>query len=147
MLPYGGRKGSGKDPFPALDRSGGQRTLLLYDYSSTVAAISALGQEHGVSFRCIVPESRALDGGRPYVAPLLRAGHSVHVIPDCALYQYIPTCDAAFIGSETYYPDGTCFNTVGSELTALLCSRFHVPFYVPTPLLKLDLRALDGYRK
>ena len=125
----------------------GKRTLLLYDYSSTVAAISALGQEHGVSFRCIVPESRALDGGRPYVAPLLRAGHSVHVIPDCALYQYIPACDAAFIGSETYYPDGTCFNTVGSELTALLCSRFHVPFYVPTPLLKLDLRALDGYRK
>lgn len=112
-----------------------------------MAAISALGQEHGVSFHCIVPESRALDGGRPYVAPLLRAGHSVHVIPDCALYQYIPTCDAAFIGSETYYPDGTCFNTVGSELTALLCSRFHVPFYVPTPLLKLDLRALDGYRK
>ena len=125
----------------------GKRTLLLYDYSSTVAAISALGQEHGVSFRCIVPESRALDGGRPYVAPLLRTGHSVHVIPDCALYQYIPACDAAFIGSETYYPDGTCFNTVGSELTALLCSRFHVPFYVPTPLLKLDLRALDGYRK
>lgn len=125
----------------------GKRTLLLYDYSSTVAAISALGQEHGVSFRCIVPESRALDGGRPYVAPLLRAGHSVHVIPDCALYQYIPACDAAFIGSETYYPDGTCFNTVGSELTALLCSQFHVPFYVPTPLLKLDLRALDGYRK
>ena len=88
----------------------GKRTLLLYDYSSTVAAISALGQEHGASFRCIVPESRALDGGRPYVAPLLRAGHSVHVIPDCALYQYIPACDAAFIGSETYYPDGTCFN-------------------------------------
>ena len=125
----------------------GKRTLLLYDYASTVVAISALGQEHGVSFRCIVPESRALDGGRPYVAPLLRTGHSVHVIPDCALYQYIPACDAAFIGSETYYPDGTCFNTVGSELTALLCSRFHVPFYVPTPLLKLDLRALDGYRK
>ena len=33
----------------------GKRTLLLYDYSSTVAAISALGQEHGVSFRCIIP--------------------------------------------------------------------------------------------
>ena len=57
----------------------GKRTLLLYDYSSTVAAISALGQEHGVSFRCIVPESRALDGGRPYVAPLLRTARCINI--------------------------------------------------------------------
>ena len=124
-----------------------KRRLLLFDYSSTVAAAAALGRDHGVRFHCYIPESRALDGGRPYVRPFLEAGHSVHFIPDSAMYHYIRRCDAALIGSETFYPDGTCFNTVGSEMAACLCRQFHVPFYVPTPLLKVDIRALEGHRK
>lgn len=124
-----------------------KKRLLLFDYSSTVAAVAALGREHGVRFHCYSPESRALDGGRPYVRPFLEAGHSVHFIPDSAMYHYIRKCDAALIGSETFYPDGTCFNTVGSEMAACLCRQFHVPFYVPTPLLKVDMRALYGHRK
>ena len=124
-----------------------KRNLLLFDYSSTVAAIAEMGREKGVTFCCYIPESRVLDGGRPYVLPFLRAGHHLHVIPDSAIYHYLPECDAALIGSETFYPDGTCFNTIGSEMTAFLCKHFHVPLYVPTPLLKVDMRALYGHKK
>lgn len=124
-----------------------KRRLFLFDYSSTVAAAALLGRDHGVRFQCYIPESRALDGGRPYVRPFLKAGHGVHFIPDSAMYHYIRRCDAALIGSETFYPDGTCFNTIGSEMAACLCRQFHVPFYVPTPLLKVDMRALEGHRK
>ena len=52
-----------------------KRNLLLFDYSSTVAAIAEMGREKGVTFCCYIPESRVLDGGRPYVLPFLRAGH------------------------------------------------------------------------
>lgn len=122
-------------------------TILLFDYSSTVCHLAALGKQHGKSFRCVIPESRGLDGGRPYVRPFLEAGHTVRFIPDSALCHFLPGCDGVFFGSETYYPDGTCFNTVGSELCGLLCREFKVPLYVPTPLLKLDGRALHGYKK
>lgn len=125
----------------------GMKTLLLFDYSSTVAGIAQIGKAQGVSFCCLIPESRALDGGRPYVQTFLEQGHQVHFIPDSAICHFLPRCDAAFIGAETCYPDGTCFNTVGSELVALLCREYKVPFYVPTPLIKLDMRALWGYRK
>ena len=125
----------------------GMERILVFDYSSTVAAVAPLARDHGVTLTCYVPESRGLDGGRPYVRPFLAAGHRVHFIPDSALHYYLPKCDAAFFGSETLYPDGTCFNTVGSELVGLVSKEFKVPLYVPTPLIKLDMRALRGYRK
>lgn len=125
----------------------GMETILVFDYSSTVAAVATLAKEHGVTLTCYIPESRGLDGGRPYVRHFLDAGHQVHFIPDSALCHYLPRCDGAFFGSETLYPDGTCFNTVGSEMVGLLCREFKVPLYVPTPLIKLDMRALEGYRK
>lgn len=124
-----------------------KKNIFLFDYSSTVAAAAQMGKEHGVEFQCYIPESRVLDGGRPYVLPFLKNGHKVHVIPDSAIYHYLRKCDVALIGSETFYPDGTCFNTIGSEMTAFLCREFHIPFYVPTPLLKVDIRALKGHRK
>lgn len=125
----------------------GKKSLLLFDYSSTVAAAAELGKELGQSFDCYIPESRSLDGGRPYVEPFLHAGHRVHFFPDAALYHFAAKCDLCLIGSETFYPDGTCFNTVGSEVAALCCRELHVPFYIPTPMLKVDMRALYGHVK
>lgn len=124
-----------------------KKSLMLFDYSSTVAAAAKIGRELGISFDCYIPESRGLDGGRPYVEPFLRKGHKVHFFPDAAIYHFIQKCDICLIGSETFYPDGTCFNTVGSELAAMLCHSFRIPFCVPTPMIKVDMRALQGYAK
>jgi len=120
------------------------RTILVYDYSSTVEKfVVALPSPYTV----IVPESRAIDGGRPFVEPFVKAGHKVRFIPDAAMLTVLPEVDGAFIGAETYYPDGTAFNTVGSDILAELCLLYHVPYYVLTPLIKIDMRAAEGIFK
>ena len=123
------------------------KTIMLFDYSSTVNSISRISAEHGHFLECYVPQSITLDGGRPYVKSFRDAGHTVHVIPDAAMYYFIKKCDGAFIGAETFYHDGRAFNTTGSEMLAYLCKSFGVPFYVLTPLIKLDIRAMFGYEK
>ena len=37
------------------------------------------------------------------------------------------------------------FNTIGSDIVAMLCVTIHKPLYVLTPLIKLDMRPLEGY--
>lgn len=118
--------------------------IMVYDYSSTVEKfVTALN--HRVTV--YVPESRAIDGGRPFVAPFVAAGHDVRFLPDAAMLTVLPQVQAVFIGAETYYPDGTAFNTVGSEILAELCLLRRVPYYVLTPLVKLDMRATEGIFK
>ncbi|MCL2367880.1 MAG: hypothetical protein FWC72_02695 [Oscillospiraceae bacterium] len=125
----------------------GMSRILLFDYSSTVARIAAIAAESNITLTCYVPESRALNGGAPYICPFAEGGHTVHFIPDSAIYHYLRRSDAAFIGAETFYPDGRAFNTVGSELVGLLCREFGVPYYVITPLIKADMRALHGFQR
>ena len=43
------------------------------------------------------------------------------------------------------YPDGTAFNTTGSDIVGLACRECGVPLYVLTPLMKLDMRPLRGF--
>lgn len=121
--------------------------VMLFDYSSTVNYIADIAHSQNQVLKVLVPQSIALDGGKPYIKPFREAGHKVHFIPDGSLYYYIQQCQAAFIGSETFYPNGDCFNTVGAEMLAFLCTHFEVPFYVITPLIKLDRRAQYGYQK
>ena len=68
-------------------------------------------------------------------------------LPDAAMLTVLDKIDMVFIGAETFYPDGTAFNTVGSDILAELCLVHHVPYYVLTPLLKGDIRALYGIYK
>lgn len=120
------------------------KTIILFDYSSTVEkAICSIKEP----LKVYIPESRAIDGGKPFVNELVKAGHKVHVILDAAMLSVLDECDAAFIGAETFYPDGTAFNTIGSDILAELCHLHHVPYYVLTPLLKVDARAVLGIYK
>jgi ribose 1,5-bisphosphate isomerase len=119
-------------------------TVMVYDYSSTVEkAIVNSGRKLNV----IIPESRVINGGCPFVRPFLNAGHKIQFIPDAAMLTVLDKCDAVFIGAETFYPDGTAFNTCGSDILAELCHMHRVPYYVITPLLKIDPRAQFGIYK
>lgn len=120
------------------------QTILVFDYSSTVEKfVTALDRPRTV----IIPESRAIDGGKPFVESFVKAGHRVQFIPDAAMLTVLDEVDGVFIGAETYYPDGTAFNTVGSDILAELCRTHHVPYYVLTPLIKIDMRAARGIFK
>lgn len=119
-------------------------TVIIFDYSSTVEkAICNINHPLTV----YVPESRAIDGGKPFINSLVEAGHKVHVILDAAMLSVLDECDAAFIGAETFYPDGTAFNTIGSDILAELCYMHNIPYYVLTPLLKVDARSILGIYK
>lgn len=127
--------------FKEMARNQGWKSLIVFDYSSTVeACIADLEQPMDL----YIPESRVIDGGRPFVKPFVQAGHQVHFLADAAMMTVIRKMDAAVIGAETFYPDGSAFNTAGSDILAELCMLFQIPYYVLTPLLKVDMRPLRG---
>ena len=120
------------------------KTLMVYDYSSTVEkCVVALE----TPIEVFVPESRVIDGGRPFVEPFVASGHKVHFIADAAMLTVIRRIDAILIGAETFYPDGSAFNTVGSDLLAEISSLHGVSYYVLTPFLKVDMRFCQGIFK
>lgn len=122
-------------------------SMLLFDYSSTVNAMMQAAAAHGRFMDVYVPESRVLDGGHQFLRNGVAMGHRMHYFPDAALARFVERADVAFIGAETFFPDGSLANTVGSDLTAIACRYFGKPLYVPTSLIKLDPRGYRGYKK
>lgn len=117
-------------------------TIMIFDYSSTVNEF-VKGLKHEMTI--YIPESRALNGGKPFVKDAVEGNHKVHFIPDTTIFHFLKECDAAFMGAETIYPDGTVFNTIGSDLVAVSCKYQGVPFYALTPLMKIDVRPVYGH--
>lgn len=119
-------------------------TIMIFDYSSTVNEfVVRLKSKKTI----IIPESRALDGGRPFLKDAVKAGHNVRFIPDTTMLVALKSTQAVFIGAETIYPDGSVFNTVGADILAVLCHEYKIPFYVISPLIKTDVRNAYGYTK
>ncbi|MBS4210154.1 hypothetical protein [Bacillus sp. FJAT-50079] len=123
------------------------KTIMVYDYSSTVDKLLKKigGSEH--QYIIYIPESRIIDGGVPYVKTCKEAGHAIRFFPDAAIMYYSKECDVALMGAETFFPDGTGFNTTGSDLVGLACDYYKIPLYFLTPLIKLDIRPIYGYKK
>lgn len=122
-------------------------TLLTFDYSSTVAAVvEAVHTEHPGT-KVIIPESRAIDGGAPYLREFAERGISVHYVLDMALEYVMPKASAVLLGVESLRCDGSFLNTIGSRLVARTARRQSVPVYGCTDLYKLDLRSYHGYLK
>lgn len=122
-------------------------TVLPFDYSSSMLAILHEVAKRGKKLHLIIPESRDLDGGRPIVKEATEWGHSVKFVLDFAFHNYMREVDAVIIGAETIFANGDCWNTVGSYPIAILAEYFHVPFYVPTELIKIDSRSFRGELK
>lgn len=125
----------------------GCKGILVFDYSSSVDAIAKQAALNGQIMDIYIPESRVLDGGKPFAVTAVEMGHRVHFFPDVAIYHFLKKSDMAFIGVETFYPDGSAANTVGTDMLAILCKQARVPFYIPTTLIKVDMRGLQGIVK
>jgi ribose 1,5-bisphosphate isomerase len=121
--------------------------IFVYDYSSTVDRLLQRLAELGHCCTVVIPESRVIDGGKPFVKTCLEVGHAIRFIPEAAMLESLVGCDAAFMGAETFYPDGTGFNTLGSDIVGVLCSHLDVPLYFITPMIKLDTRPVYGQSK
>lgn len=125
----------------------GKRSMLLYDYSSLVCAMLESAAAGGHCMDIYLPESRFLNGGYPFVRPCIENGHRVHFFPDVAIFYYMKQADLAMMGAETFFPNGDMVNTIGSELVALACKRYEKPLYIPTSLIKVDRRSVEGREK
>jgi ribose 1,5-bisphosphate isomerase len=121
------------------------KTIMAFDYSSTVEKV--LQRLGGTDRTVIIPESRAISGGAPYLAACTAAGYRVRFVPDVALLHELRACDAVLMGAETFFADGTGFNTIGSDLVGLACKELGVPLYFLTTFQKLDIRNVHGMPK
>jgi len=119
-------------------------TIMVFDYSSTIDTFLA-NMKQGRNI--YIPESRTIDGGHGFVTTCLKAGHQVKFFPDAAMLYWLKDCDGIFIGAETFYLDGTVFNTTGSDILAFLCKKYNIPYYVMTPMIKIDTRSRYGLYK
>jgi translation initiation factor 2B subunit (eIF-2B alpha/beta/delta family) len=128
----------------AVRRFGNGAALIAFDYSSTVAAIMLELQERGLRPHPIVPESRAIAGGRRYLEQFLGAGIDVSYVLDAAMDQILGKADAVLLGCECLRCDGSLVNTVGSLPLAKLARLRGVSVYGCTDLYKLDTRSYAG---
>lgn len=131
----------------AADLLQGSDRVLAYDYSSSVASVLrawSLGHRRPV---VVVPESRVLAGGRPYLTDLHDVPLRVDYVPDAAIASALGECDAVLVGAETISSEGGVYNTLGTFLTALAADHHGVPFYVVSTLIKTDLETPPDRRR
>ena len=121
--------------------------IFVYDYSSTVEKFLRGLKNNGKQYKIYIAESRIIDGGKPFVKACQESGYQMKFIPEASMMYYLKDCDGAFMGAETFYPDGTGFNTTGSDIVALICKHYGIPLYFLTPFIKLDMRPVFGGRK
>lgn len=113
------------------------RSPLIYDYSSTVAdIIRALAASGGLD-RIIIPESRAIDGGRRYMAALSDLDVPVLFLPDAAIEYAASLSDVVLLGAESVTLDGGIINTIGSISSARAARARGVPVYGAADLFKV----------
>ena len=122
------------------------RTVLVYDYSSTVSQAVRQLARSGRPLRVFVPEARSLDGGRKYLADWQGLDLVVDLVPDSAVGWALDHCDAALAGAETLSSEGGCYNTIGTAVVAHEAGRRHVPFHVLSVLLKTHLGTAGSER-
>lgn len=129
----------------AVATIGAGRSIIAYDYSSTVEAIVVALADHGRIDDVIVPESRAIAGGRRYLEAFADAGIPVRYVLDAAFEHVLSERAVLLLGAESVRCDGSLTNTIGSRPLARLARWRDCPVYGCTDLLKLDLRSYGGH--
>lgn len=109
--------------------------ILIHDYSSVVLRILAkLAQNRPRTI--VVTTGEPLGQGRRVAESAAAAGHRVIYTPDMAVGRLVDQLDAFLTGVETFYPDGSMANTVGTLMLGLLCRDRGKPVFGPAELLK-----------
>lgn len=116
------------------------KTILVHDYSSAAAAALVALSGAGCRRRVVVSAGDPLGQGERVARLVAEAGHQLVYAPDASLGRLVPDVDVFLTGVETFYPDGSLANTVGTLAIALLCREFGTEVLAPTECLKLDAR-------
>lgn len=116
-------------------------SIMIFDYSSTIDTFIA---KLNPKIKIYIAESRALDGGRPFLNTSIRSGHPTVFFPDTTMLDVLNKVQVCFIGAESIYPSGEVINTIGSDILSILCQNQQKPLYVLSPMNKLDDRNRFG---
>ncbi len=120
------------------------KKVLAYDYSSTVNAVLRQSAADGKKLTVVIPESRYLEAGIKILREMIPLGHDIIFTVDAAMGNELCNCEAVFVGAESLAANGGFWTTVGTRALAILANYYHVPFYVPTELNKIDVMSLKG---
>jgi len=113
------------------------RTVLVFDYSSTVVDVVRALDEHGILQRIDIPESRSIEGGRRYLEALSASRADLAFLPDAALDWAVGRVDAVLLGAESVTRDGGLINTIGSMIAARAAAAYDMPVYGVADLFKV----------
>lgn len=116
-------------------------SIMIFDYSST---INEFIKRMDPRITVYIAESRALDGGKPFLNAAINSGHPTVFFPDTTMLDVLMKVQVAFIGAESIYPSGEVINSIGSDILSILCQHLHKPLYVLSPMNKLDDRNRFG---
>lgn len=127
----------------AVEALHARRAPLIFDYSSTVADVVRSMAERGGLERLLIPESRAVDGGRRYLKTLGGLDVPTFFLPDAAIEYAVGQADAVLLGAESVTRDGGVVNTVGSVPAARAAAARDIPVYGAADLFKVGTLRAD----
>jgi translation initiation factor 2B subunit (eIF-2B alpha/beta/delta family) len=119
--------------------------LLTISYSSTVTAVLKELKRRGKKFEMIVMESRPMVEGRRTAEELAKSRIKTTLIADAALGQYVKEVDAAVVGADTVYIDGSAANKVGTYPLAVCLREARKPLYVLADSFKISTESSRSF--
>jgi eIF-2B alpha/beta/delta-like uncharacterized protein len=119
--------------------------LLTISYSSTVTGVLKELKRRGKEFEVIAMESRPMLEGRRTAAELAKSRIKTTLIADAALGQYVKEVDAAVVGADTIYTDGSAANKVGTYPLAVCLRAVGKPLYVLADSFKISTESSRSF--
>jgi translation initiation factor eIF-2B subunit delta len=119
--------------------------LLTISYSSTVTGVLKELKRRGKRFQVVVMESRPMLEGRRTAEELARSRIKTTLIADAALGQYVKEVDAAVVGADTVYVDGSAVNKVGTYPAAVCLREAKKPLYVLADSTKITTQSSRSF--
>jgi len=118
-------------------------TVFTHCHSSAVISILLEAKKQGKKFRVFCTETRPLFQGRITAAQLAKAKIPVTMFVDSAARIAMKKADIAFFGSDAITQTHV-YNKIGSELFAIIASKYDVPVYIATGSWKFDAKSIYG---
>lgn len=113
-------------------------TFITISNSTTVFEIFKRLKKDKSRFKVYVSESRPKYEGRILAQKLAIEKINVQLITEAMLSEYVKNSDAAIIGADSILKNGNVINKVGSNVLAILCKHYKIPFYVLADKNKLS---------
>ena len=110
--------------------------ILTISNSSTVTSILKKLRDINPNLSVYISESRPMYEGRITAENLLTHQVKTTIITEVMIPQYVKQSDAAIIGADKIFEDGSVTNKMGSQSIAIACKFYSKPFYVVARKMK-----------